>query len=157
MATIVSAAQGGTGQDTSAKTGQVEVSAGTWYFHQNHINVKTYGAIGNAVADDTSAIQAALTAGTGKVVYFPPGNYKISAPLTVYENTNVVGSGRSVTTVTQTTTANGFNTELAANGVTFSGLYVVAYPAHAGGDGTQGIYVNGSLTDPAEYHTIRDL
>ena len=49
-------------------------------------NVKTtYGAVGNGVADDTSAIQRALTdlgkPGKSQVLYFPAGTYKITATL----------------------------------------------------------------------------
>jgi hypothetical protein len=42
-------------------------------------NVRSYGAVGNGVADDTSAIQAAITASiaSGGAVYFPKGTYKI--------------------------------------------------------------------------------
>lgn len=44
------------------------------------INVKTYGALGNGVADDRAAIQAALDAAViqGFNVYFPPGTYMLS-------------------------------------------------------------------------------
>lgn len=55
------------------------------------LNVKDYGAIGDGVADDTAAIQAALTAaestifnadvGRGKTVFFPTGLYKITSTL----------------------------------------------------------------------------
>lgn len=47
------------------------------------VSVKTYGAIGNGVHDDTSAIQTAITASiTAKVsLYFPGGTYKITSPL----------------------------------------------------------------------------
>lgn len=46
-------------------------------------SVVSKGAIGNGVADDTAAIQAAIAAlpASGGVVYFPPGKYMISAPL----------------------------------------------------------------------------
>lgn len=47
----------------------------------------TYGAVGNGVADDTVAIQTALTnlgkAGQPQVLYFPPGTYNISSQLTL--------------------------------------------------------------------------
>lgn len=48
-------------------------------------NVKDYGAVGNGVADDTAAIQAALNAGVaaGHSVFAPAGNYKISSHLLI--------------------------------------------------------------------------
>lgn len=42
-------------------------------------NVLDFGAVGNGVADDTAAIQAALA--TGNAVYVPTGTYAISATL----------------------------------------------------------------------------
>jgi hypothetical protein len=44
------------------------------------ISVKDFGAVGNNIADDTAAIQAAIN--TGKAVFFPAGVYKITATLT---------------------------------------------------------------------------
>lgn len=46
-------------------------------------NVKAYGAVGDGVADDTSAIDAAVRAApaNGGIVYFPPGRYLVSAAL----------------------------------------------------------------------------
>lgn len=45
-----------------------------------YINVKDYGALGNGVANDTAAIQAAIdVAGvSGGTVFFPPGTYLIA-------------------------------------------------------------------------------
>lgn len=44
------------------------------------INVKDYGAIGDGIANDTAAIQAALAAaGTTKTVLIPNGNYVVTA------------------------------------------------------------------------------
>lgn len=55
-------------------------------------SVKTYGAIGDGVADDTAAIQAALNA--GGAVYFPMGEYKVSAPLRVeLDGMSLIGEG----------------------------------------------------------------
>lgn len=44
------------------------------------VNVLDYGAVGDGVADDTAAIQAAVN--VGGTVWFPAGTYKISAPIT---------------------------------------------------------------------------
>ncbi len=64
----------------------------TWTTRAN-FNVKAYGAKGDGTTDDTTAIQAAITAaaannGTvswsgGGGVYFPAGRYVVSAPLTI--------------------------------------------------------------------------
>lgn len=48
------------------------------------LSVKDYGAVGDAITDDTTAIQAALTAcPAGGVVYMPAGVYRTSAPVSV--------------------------------------------------------------------------
>lgn len=59
------------------------------------VNVKSFGALGDGVTDDTVAIQAALTAGAGKAVFFPTPNvaYLVSTPLLVASNTLVYGDG----------------------------------------------------------------
>lgn len=63
------------------------------------INVLDYGAVGNGVRDDTADIQAALDAGSG--VFFPEGNYKITAPLQLNTDNFVFGeSMASVITAT---------------------------------------------------------
>jgi hypothetical protein len=68
------------------------------------INVKNspYNAIGDGVNDDTAEIQLALTAaGTGYDVYFPAGNYKTSAQVTLNAKTDVrlVGDNRDTTRI----------------------------------------------------------
>ena len=60
------------------------------------------GAAGNGVADDTAAIQAALTAcrtsAYGGVVVIPPGIYLVSSILQIGSNTTLAGAGYDVTT-----------------------------------------------------------
>lgn len=53
------------------------------------LNVLDFGAVGNGVADDTTAIQAALNAGSK--VYFPTGTYLITAPLVVNNKQTIFG------------------------------------------------------------------
>jgi hypothetical protein len=64
-------------------------------------NVKAHGAIGNGVADDTTAIQAAITAcktAGGGTVYFPRGVYKHTATaLSITGNYNITLAGASTT------------------------------------------------------------
>lgn len=62
----------------------------------NFYNVKTsYGAKGDALADDTSAIQSALNdAGLagGGTVYLPPGQYRINTHLTIPDHVELRGA-----------------------------------------------------------------
>src|ERR1700723_491940 len=49
------------------------------------IEVTAYGATGDGVTDDTAAIQAATNAAAsakGSTVFFAPGNYLITSPIT---------------------------------------------------------------------------
>lgn len=64
-------------------------------------SVKDFGAVGNAVADDTAAIQAAINAaqavGQG-CVYFPAGTYRANSGLTITgNNIHLAGAGTSAT------------------------------------------------------------
>lgn len=45
----------------------------------NFVNVKSFGAVGDGVADDTQAIQNAIDAlsSTGRTIYFPAGTYRV--------------------------------------------------------------------------------
>ena len=58
-------------------------------------NVKAYGAKGDGVTDDTTAIQAAINAANalpGGKVFLPPGQYGISATLTVTATQGTTGA-----------------------------------------------------------------
>src|SRR5207244_11447079 len=78
-------------------------------------NVKSYGAVGDGVADDTAAVQAAIdaansTAGAlagGGIVFFPLGSYLISASLRVYGGITLTGAGLN-SPLTQSAGAKGF-------------------------------------------------
>ncbi|KAJ5385529.1 hypothetical protein N7517_003440 [Penicillium concentricum] len=66
-------------------------------------NVKDYGAKGDGSTDDTAAINKAMSSGgrcgkgcdssttTPAIVYFPPGTYVVSKPITQYYYTQIVG------------------------------------------------------------------
>lgn len=59
-------------------------------------NVRNYSAVGDGVADDTTAIQNAINAlpSGGGVVFFPHGIYLITAPLTIQKHgVNLTGEG----------------------------------------------------------------
>ncbi|KAE9375601.1 glycoside hydrolase family 55 protein [Stipitochalara longipes BDJ] len=67
-------------------------------------NVKDYGAIGDGKADDTAAINKAMSDGNrcgsncnatsarGAVIYFPSGIYLVSSSIITYYNTQMIGN-----------------------------------------------------------------
>jgi hypothetical protein len=57
------------------------------------LSVADFGAVGDGVTDDTTAIQLALN--TGKMVFLPAGTYKISARLLLMSNQLMYGEGPS--------------------------------------------------------------
>ncbi|KAF9531459.1 exo-beta-1,3-glucanase [Crepidotus variabilis] len=83
-------------------------------------NVKDFGAVGDGMHDDTSAINQAISSqnrcGGGNcpssttspaVVYFPRGTYLISAPILPYYYTQLIGDARRPPTLLATTSFNG--------------------------------------------------
>lgn len=73
------------------------------------VSVKDFGAVGNGVADDTAAIQAAINSvstGIGGDVWFPAGTYKLTSQLTVTEQSVALrGANRFACVLTQHTLA----------------------------------------------------
>lgn len=61
-----------------------------------NVKAAAYGAVGDGVNDDAAAIQAAMAAAAtagGGTVYFPPGNYRTLATLSLPSDVNMLGSG----------------------------------------------------------------
>ena len=67
---------------------------------KTRVNVKSapYNAIGNGTTNDTAAIQAAIDANAN--IYIPTGNYLVTK-LTLKENTDILGAGITLTTLTK--------------------------------------------------------
>ncbi len=60
------------------------------------VKEEQFGAVGNGVADDTAAIQAAITAAEGTpraIVYIPPGVYLVSSTLVTSYPVTIMGAG----------------------------------------------------------------
>jgi hypothetical protein len=81
------------------------------------VSVKDFGAVGNGVADDTAAIQAAITASANKSVYFPSGTY-VATTLTVSSPCRLFGEG----IIKKTTAASSALLTLNTNDVDIEGL-----------------------------------
>ncbi|PFR12607.1 hypothetical protein COK30_13750 [Bacillus cereus] len=70
------------------RTAANEISIG--YLVEAYTNVKSFGAIGDGITDDTTAIKQAISGlPNGGKITFPKGNYKISEPL-VFKNKNSI-------------------------------------------------------------------
>lgn len=63
------------------------------------ISVKDFGATGDGSTNDAAAISAALTAASGKELYFPPGTYVIGSQLTVPSKTRLRGAGHGASVI----------------------------------------------------------
>jgi hypothetical protein len=69
-------------------------SKGRWHrVFDGAISVKWFGAKGDGVANDSTAIRNALNAAAGKTVYVPSGAYNIASTLLPPANTRLVGDG----------------------------------------------------------------
>ena len=65
--------------------------------YRSHVSVREHGAAGDGTTDDTVAVKAALLAGAGGNVYFPPGHYRLTANFDVPANTTISGAGSAST------------------------------------------------------------
>ena len=91
------------------------------------ISVKDFGAVGDGVADDTAAIQLALTYAnsiSGCVVFAPRGIYKCTSALNIYKKTILIGEGAGVTTFTFNHIGDGIKSTWAINSSTAANISV---------------------------------
>jgi hypothetical protein len=121
------------------------------------VSVKDFGAVGDGVADDTVAIQAALdcvpngpnsycptklTGGAGRVrIYFPSGTYLVSATLDCSQRDYVqlVSDGRAIILSTST---NYIIDMSSTDHCVVSGIYFQSFTARVG------IYIDRCTTNP---------
>ena len=69
------------------------------------VNVKSFGAVGDGIADDTAHINSAIAA--GKTVYFPAGRYRVTNALTITTlSQRVFGAGSGVVSIVVPNTFN---------------------------------------------------
>jgi len=99
-------------------TGTAQLSRSVQAKLQETTSVKDFGAKGDGITDDTAAIQTAINASftsaarTGEALYFPPGNYLVSAiNVTGAAGVRLVGSGEGFSR-TQFTHTGGAGTSL---------------------------------------------
>jgi hypothetical protein len=127
-----------------------------------NINVKDapYYAVGNGTSNDTTKIQAALDAASdGNIIYFPPGNYLITAPLSIRSSVTLLGDGFSISKLIagtnldsmicgDATTTNGIRSGVLISKLAFSGI---------GWNVTQAIKMNKMTSSTVDRVSIRDI
>jgi hypothetical protein len=100
-------------------------------------SVKTYGAVGDGVTDDTAAFNNALASSTA--IYIPPGTYKITSTLAVPNNTMLYGAGRGSTKL-----LHAFNGDMMTLG-NYSGLSGLWLDGQGGTYTGQGVVINNGV------------
>jgi hypothetical protein len=74
--------------------GEIKLRDPTLLYGTDQIDVRSFGAIGDGAADDTAAVNAALSAAVargGATVFFPHGRYLLTAALSVPEGVRIKG------------------------------------------------------------------
>jgi hypothetical protein len=119
-------------------------------------NVMTYGATGNGSTDDTTAIQAAITAcinAGGGTVYFPAGTYKISSTLNIHptvitnnmcQSVVLRGDGAQSTVIMSYVTGAATSWYVANNG----------NPSYSSGTGLRDICIDGTNAGNSSYGIV---
>lgn len=95
----------------------------TWFaVNGEATNVQAFGAKGDGVTDDTTAVQAAVTAGNAQ---FPPGTYLVSAAITIPSNRRLFGFQNSIiqlkTATNKAVLSIGTSTDVLIEGLTIDG------------------------------------
>jgi hypothetical protein len=98
-------------------------------------SVMAYGAVGDGVADDTAALQAALT--DQLCIYLPPGTYKTTAALTLRAGQTIIGAGRGA--VVKPSTASQTTFSMTAGALTIGNLNLANFTIQAAAANVTGI------------------
>lgn len=78
------------GTSASARTAQAKL--------REFISAKDFGVVGDGVTEDTTAMNAALVAASGRVLFLPAGTY-LCKQLIIYSGTTLVGEGGGVSII----------------------------------------------------------
>jgi hypothetical protein len=109
---------------TAAVTPVPDMNGNDWYPNPSPscVNVKSMGAKGDGITDDTAAIQSALA--TQQEIFFPNGTYIVRAPLTISAGQRLFGQIYSIIELAQNAPA--FQSSPAPAFVTVNGKGVAA-------------------------------
>lgn len=105
-------------------------------------NVKSYGAIGDGVADDSAAINATIAACSSGIVYFPPGLYKVMT--SIFLKPGVAMWGTTPTSSTLVAGTNNVNIFAYVASALTSGFEILNLGFSGGGfSGCFGMFLDG--------------
>lgn len=103
------------------------------------ISVKSFGAVGDGVADDAAEIQAAInSAGSGDTVWFPRGTYLVSQTIVFPGNITLLGGG-GIATGTTIKAAAGIENAVLASAAWYNNQTTCGNPVRI-----QGIQIDGA-------------
>lgn len=119
--------------DSAAASGLKWASAGGVF-----VNIKDYGAIGNNVANDTAAVQAALNVAGAKTVWVPPGTYRVNNLTMTVAETTLMGPGKFI--------KNGNGAMMSVSGNQCR-VYQCSWDGNGANFTGPGIYISGGGTD----------
>lgn len=88
-------ADGGAAQTQYVPAGTGAVATTVQSKLRESVSVKDFGAVGDGVTDDTSAIQAAVLASPGKRINAPKGTYKLSSSIVLASGQTIFGEGKA--------------------------------------------------------------
>jgi hypothetical protein len=137
---------------TSASTnfeGNVTINGpNPWY------DVRSWGAVGNGVANDTTAFQNAIDAATtaGGTVYVPPGTYLLTGSLALKNKVHLLGSGVRASFLSSTVAG----VAISLNGTQYASIRNLTLGL--GVNVTHGIQVkNNGVTSNGSYNSISGI
>ena len=116
---------------------------------QETVSVKDFGAVGDGVADDTAAIQAAMDAAQN--IYFPTGTYNITSPLYLDTRKHLYGNvnGQPVISKSTATTGSGSATDVLGGTESFAVKAILILKFTDGNDIEYSKVENLTFKDPS--------